>query len=90
MTTDNGQRPLMEVEAIFIVAVLPDGGSQVILDPAQQFTATRQATPKDVYPACANIVADWMAMKTAEATVSFQAQLARQAADQLAARSEEK
>jgi hypothetical protein len=72
----------MEVEAIFIVAVLTDGGSQVILDPSEQFTAMRQATAKDVYPACANVLADWQAMKNAEAVISFQTQLARQAADQ--------
>jgi hypothetical protein len=82
LSTENGNQPILEVEAIFIVAVLPAGGSQVILDPTQQFTASRPATPQDVYPACANVVADWSAMKYAEATIALQTQLARQAAEQ--------
>lgn len=75
----------MDVETIFIVAVLPDGGSQVILDHNQQFSARRPATAKDVYPACANVVADWQAMKSAEAVIALQTQLAQQAANQMQA-----
>jgi hypothetical protein len=81
----NGQKPPLEVVTCFIVVVHHDGGSQVILDQEQTFNAVRGATPKDVFPALSNILADWQGMKTAEAVVAMQTQLARQAADQAAA-----
>jgi hypothetical protein len=73
--------PVTEVQTVFIVAVDLDGGSRVLLDPNERFSAQRTATPKDVYPALANILADFQGMKTAEAVVSMQATLARQMAD---------
>ena len=74
-------RPPVEIETCFIVVVDLDGGSRVLLDPNERFTAHRVASAKDVYPALANILADFQGMKTAEAVVSMQASLARQMAD---------
>jgi hypothetical protein len=73
------------VQTLFLVIVDMEGQSKVVLEPSAQFLAQRQATPKDVYPALANVLADWQAIKTAEAVVSFQAQMARQAAGVAAA-----
>lgn len=82
MSELNGSQPPLDAETVFVVAVMPDGGSQVILDPEMKFTARRPATPKDVYPNLANILADWQGMKTAEAVVNLQTAMARQLADQ--------
>lgn len=67
-----------EVICGFMVVVKPDGSSQAVLDTSQEFKAQRPATPQDIYPALANITADFMAMKTAEAVISFQQQFAAQ------------
>lgn len=69
-----------EVTCLFLVIVNKDGGSQVVLDPNQKFQSHRLATAQDVYPALSNIVADWTAMKQAEALITFQAQAAQKAA----------
>ena len=71
-----------EVQCLFIVVLDMDGQSRVVLDPEALFTAHRLATAKDVYPALANVLADYQAIKNAEAVLSFQAQIARQAAEQ--------
>jgi hypothetical protein len=68
-----------DITCLFLVIINKDGGSQVVLDPNQQFRSARLATAQDVYPALANILADWTAMKQAEATITFQAQAARKA-----------
>ena len=86
----NGSEPEQQLEAeqvlcLFIVVVDLDGSSRAILNPAQRFLAQREANPKDVYPACANVLADFQGLKSAEAIMSFQAQLARQAAANQAA-----
>jgi hypothetical protein len=82
----NGSDPEPEqVLCLFIVVVDLDGSSRAILNPAQRFVAQREASPKDIYPACANVLADFQGLKTAEAILSFQHQLARQVADNQAA-----
>lgn len=75
------ERPPQSITCLFMVIINDDGGSQVVLDVDQKFAPHRLATPQDVYPSLANILADWTAMKQAEATVTFQAQLARKAAE---------
>ena len=78
----NGSEPEAEqVLCLFIVVVDHDGSSRVILNPTQRFVAQREAGPKDVYPACANVLADFQGLKTAEAIMSFQALAARQLVD---------
>lgn len=67
-----------DVEALFIVVLDLNGQSRVVLDPEARFTAQRLATSADVYPALANALADYQAIKTAEAILSFQTQIARQ------------
>jgi hypothetical protein len=78
--TDNGavERPAQEVQALFLVVIDLDGQSRAVFDPDARFTAQRLATAQDVYPACANVLADYQAIKTAEAILSFQTQIARQ------------
>lgn len=66
-----------EVQTLFLVIVDLNGQSRVILNPEDRFTAQRLATPNDVYPALANCLADYQAIKTAEAILSFQSQIAR-------------
>ena len=63
---------------MFIVVVDLDGSSRVVLNPVQRFVAQREATAKDVYPAVMNVAADFQGLKTAEAVMSFQQQIARQ------------
>lgn len=82
--TINGSEPEpqpQEVLALFIVVLDLDGSSRVVLNPVERFMAQREATPKDVYPALANILADFQGLKTAEAvmSMSLQMQMARQA-----------
>lgn len=77
-----------EVQALFLVVLDNDGQSRVVLDPEARFTAHRLATPKDVYPALANVLADYQAIKTAEAVMSFQTQIARKLAEQQVAEPE--
>jgi ubiquinone biosynthesis protein Coq4 len=55
-----------------------DGSSRAILNPMQRFVAQREANAKDIFPAVANVAADFQGLKTAEAMVSFQQQIARQ------------
>ena len=75
----NGSEPEPEqVLCLFIVVVDLDGSSRVVLNPVQRFVAQREATAKDVYPAVMNVAADFQGLKTAEAVMSFQAQIARQ------------
>jgi hypothetical protein len=78
----NGSTAMRQAICAFLIVVLPDGSSEVVLDTNQRFAAARPATPKDVYGAVANAAADWQAMKTAEAVMAFQAQLAQQASMQ--------
>ena len=78
----NGSTPIREAICAFLVVVKPDGSSEVIIDVNQRFSSHRPATPTDVYPALANALADWGAMKTAEAVIAFQQQIAQQAAMQ--------
>jgi hypothetical protein len=75
---DNGSKGTREVLTLFLVVVDTEGQSMVVLDPNSTFTPQRLATPKDVYPALANVLADYQAIKTAEAVMSFQTVLARQ------------
>jgi hypothetical protein len=77
-----------DIVALFLVVLDHDGQSRVVLDPEARFTAQRLATPKDVYPALANCLADFQGLKTAEAILSFQSQLALQAAQQAGAEEE--
>jgi hypothetical protein len=72
------QPPAQEVLTLFLVVVDLDGSSRVVLSTDERFMAQRVATPKDVYPAVANVLADFQGLKTAEAIASFQMQLARQ------------
>jgi len=75
----NGSEPEPEqVLCLFIVVVDLDGSSRVVLNPVQRFVAQREATAKDVYPAVMNVAADFQGLKTAEAVMSFQQQIARQ------------
>lgn len=90
MSTNGEVAPAMEVQSLFLVVLDLDGSSRVVLDPEARFTAQRLATPKDVYPALANTMADYQAMKTAEAVMSFQTVLARQAMQQMETAAEEK
>jgi hypothetical protein len=84
--TTNGSEPEPEqVLCLFIVVVDLDGSSRAILNPTQRFVAQRESSPKDVYPACANVMADFQGLKAAEAIMSFQAQIARQMAESQAA-----
>jgi hypothetical protein len=69
-----------DVQAIFLVVIDLNGQSRVVLDPEARFTAQRLAQATDVYPALANCLADYQAIKTAEAILSFQAQIAHQMA----------
>lgn len=76
----NGSEPDPEqVLCLFIVVVDLDGSSRVVLNPTQRFVAQREASAKDVYPAVMNVAADFQGLKTAEAMMSFQMQMARQA-----------
>jgi hypothetical protein len=79
----NGSRSPISAVCVFVVALLPDGGSQVIIDPEQHFTSQRPSTAKDVFPALANCLADWQGMKTAEAVVNLQVSMARHMAEQV-------
>jgi len=84
----NGSEPQTEeVQTLFLVVLDTEGQSRVVLDPEARFTAQRLATPKDVYPSLANILADYAAIKCAEAVVSFQTVLARQLQQQAEANS---
>ena len=71
-----------DVEALFLVVLDMNGQSRVVLDPDARFAAHRLATSADVYPALANALADYQAIKTAEAILSFQSQIASQMARQ--------
>jgi hypothetical protein len=73
----NGDVASAEVQTLFLVTIGLDGQSRVVIDPEARFTAQRLATPQDVYPALANCLADYQAIKTAEAILSFQTQIAR-------------
>jgi hypothetical protein len=85
----NGDAPASaDIQTLFLVTVGLDGQSRVVLDPEARFTAQRLATPQDVYPALANCLADYQAIKTAEAILSFQTQIARQVQAQAAAEQE--
>ena len=76
----NGSEPTpQEVVTLFLIVIDLDGSSRAILNTEERFMAQRQATPKDVYPAVANVLADFQGLKTAEAMVSFQMQMARSA-----------
>lgn len=68
-----------EVLCCFLIVVPKEGGSQAVLDTNARFSAQREATPADIYPAVANILADFQAVKSAEAVMSFQMQMAQQA-----------
>jgi hypothetical protein len=83
---DNGSEPEPEqVLCLFLIVVDLDGSSRAVLDPSQRFVAQRPANPKDVFPAVANVAADFQGLKAAEAVMSFQTQIARQMADNQAA-----
>jgi hypothetical protein len=75
-----GDANIPVIECCFLIVVDQDGGSQVVLDLAQRFQAKRPASAKDIYPAVANVVADFQALKTAEAVVNLSRQMAEQAA----------
>jgi ubiquinone biosynthesis protein Coq4 len=85
------ETPPQEVVTLFLIVVDPDGSSRAVLNTEERFMAQRIATPKDVYPALANVLADFQGLKTAEAMFSFQMQMARssQEASQAAGQSEE-
>jgi hypothetical protein len=81
LTDLNGSEPPpQQVLTLFLVVVDLDGSSRAVLDTEERFMAQRIAGPKDVYPALANVLADFAGLKAAEAMVSFQMQMARQAA----------
>jgi hypothetical protein len=89
--TANGSEPVStEVQTIFLVTIGLDGQSRVVLDPEARFSAQRLATPQDVYPALANCLADYQAIKTAEAILSFQTQIAHQLQAQMTEPEEER
>jgi hypothetical protein len=71
-----------QVQCLFIVVVDLDGSSRVILNPQESFLAQREATAKDVYPALANVLADFQSLKTAEAVLSMTMQVSQQMAAQ--------
>jgi len=73
------------VITLFLVVVDLDGSSRAVLNTDERFMAQRIASPKDVYPALANVLADFQGLKTAEAMMSFQMQMARQAQEAAAA-----
>lgn len=86
MTDVNGSEPPpQEVITLFLVVVDLDGSSRAVLNTDERFMAQRIASPKDVYPALANVLADFQGLKTAEAMMSFQMQMARQAQEAAAA-----
>lgn len=88
MTDVNGSEPPpQQVLTLFLVVVDTDGSSRAVLNTDERFMAQRVATPKDVYPALANVLADFQGLKTAEAVASFQFQMAR-SAQEAAARQE--
>ena len=66
------------VQTVFMVVLDLNGQSRVVLDPEDRFIAQRQATSADVFPCLANALADYQAIKTAEAIISFQTQIAAQ------------
>jgi ubiquinone biosynthesis protein Coq4 len=81
--TENGSEPAaQEVVTLFLIVVDLDGSSRAVLNTDERFMAHRIATPKDVYPAVANVLADFQGLKTAEAIASLQLQMARQMAPQ--------
>lgn len=84
MSTNGSEPQIEEVQTLFLVILDAEGQSRVVLDPEAHFTPQRLATPKDVYPSLANILADYQAIKTAEAVMSFQTVLARQLQQQQA------
>jgi hypothetical protein len=69
-----------DIQALFLVVIDLNGQSRVVLNPDARFTAQRHATSSDVYPSLANCLADYQAIKTAEAILSFQTQIAHQMA----------
>ena len=77
-----------EIQTLFLVVISLDGQSRVVLNPEERFTAQRLATPNDVYPSLANVLADYQAIKTAEAVLSFQSQLQTQLLRQRVAEAE--
>src|SRR6516164_4896677 len=80
LTDLNGSEPpAQEVTTLLLIVVDLDGSSRAVLNTAERFVAQREANPKDVYPAVANVLADFQGLKTAEAMVSFQMQMARSA-----------
>ena len=83
MSEDNGQHPAQEVQTLFLVVIDLDGGSRVVINPQELFHPQRAATAKDIFPALSNILADFEAMKQAEAVVALQTTLARQMAVKL-------
>jgi len=75
----NGSEPTpQEVVTLFLIVIDLDGSSRAILNTEERFMAQRQATPKDVYPAVANVLADFQGLKTAEAIMSMQLTMAQQ------------
>jgi hypothetical protein len=91
VTDVNGSEPPpQQVLTLFMIVVDMDGSSRAVLSTEERFMAQRIAGPKDVYPALANVLADFQGLKTAEAVASFQMQMARSAqeASQAAARQE--
>jgi hypothetical protein len=82
LTTTNGSEAgsTNEVQTLFLVVLDLNGQSRVVLDPEARFTAQRLATSSDVFPSLANALADYQAIKTAEAILSFQTQIAHQLA----------
>jgi hypothetical protein len=77
---NEGESQGVDVQALFLVVIDLNGQSRVVLDPEARFIAQRLAVSSDVYPALANALADYQAIKTAEAILSFQTQIARQMA----------
>jgi hypothetical protein len=71
-----------DVLCCFMVVIGREGGSTVVLDPTLRFNVARTAMPQDIYGALANCLADWGAMKTGEAVVAMQSQIAQRIAQQ--------
>ena len=79
MTNVNGSEPApQEVVCLFLVVLDADGSSRVVLNTNERFLSQRLATPKDVYPCLANVLADFQGLKTAEAIMSMQLTMAQQ------------
>jgi hypothetical protein len=75
---DHEEIHAQSVECLFLVVLDLNGQSRVVLNPDVRFAAQRLATSADVYGALANALADYQAIKTAEAILSFQTQIVHQ------------